>query len=80
MSRKENGNKRAAMSNHGFDKHVIDAAGEFISRYGADAARQAARRSEELLTAGEHEGHQLWSQIFHAITVLAGNGADRPKN
>jgi len=80
MPGEENTHKSAAMPDHEFEKHVIDAAGEFISRYGTDAARQAARRSEELLAAGEHEGHQLWSQIYHAITVLNDNATDRSKH
>jgi hypothetical protein len=63
-----------------FDRHVRKAADEFIARYGADAARQAARRAEELSAAGEQEGHRLWREIHMLITLLADSGPDRPKH
>lgn len=65
------------MSSEEIYKQVQDAANEFISRYGEDAAQQAARRAEELLAVGEHEGHHLWCQIYHAITTLTGEAPNR---
>lgn len=41
-----------------------------IDRHGADAANLAARRAEEMLAAGDIEGHAEWLEIRYAIEEL----------
>ncbi|MEQ8193621.1 MAG: hypothetical protein RIB59_03940 [Rhodospirillales bacterium] len=68
------------MADNESDRHVRNAADEFIARYGGEAAAQAARRAEELLAAGEQEGYWLWREICETITQLTGQNPDRPKH
>jgi hypothetical protein len=39
-------------------------------RLGADARAHAANRASELLDAGDHAGHTLWTDIMHALERL----------
>lgn len=46
------------------------AANLVIQQHGADAELHAARRADDLLDRGDHEGQAVWIRIKHAINEL----------
>lgn len=49
---------------------IYRTANEYIKQHGEDAAIFAAMRSDELLSKGDMEGHQVWIRIMRAIDEL----------
>ncbi len=49
------------------DRDIWRAANLLIQEHGADAEIVAARRADEMLERGDHEGHVVWSRIRRAI-------------
>lgn len=45
-------------------------ANQQIGRYGDMAALSAAMRADQLLEAGDLEGHRTWTSILHRINEL----------
>lgn len=43
----------------------------FIEKYGRDAPRQAKLRADELIAFGNHQGGELWLDIYkQTLTIL----------
>ena len=52
------------------DRDIWRAAHLVIQRHGAEAALYAARRSDELRTAGDVDGGAIWYQILEAVAEV----------
>lgn len=52
------------------DKTIWEAAKGFVDRFGTAAPGEAAKRAEELRTAGDHDGESTWRQIASVAKEL----------
>jgi hypothetical protein len=52
------------------DRDIWRAANLLIREHGADAEIVAARRADEMLDRGDHEGQFVWLRIRRAIVEL----------
>jgi hypothetical protein len=61
-----------------FDRDIWRAANLLISEYGDGAEFVAARRADEMLDSGDHEGETVWLRIRQAIVELQAAPAGTP--
>ena len=54
------------------DDMIKPAARKLIERFGDQAFREAHIRAEELLVAGDREGHELWMEIRDEVGRMTG--------
>ena len=60
------------------DRDIWRAANLLIKEHGADAEVVAARRADEMLERGEHDGQLVWLRIRRAIVELQAAPAGKP--
>ena len=54
------------------DRDIWRAANLLIREHGADAEIVSARRADEMLERGDHDGQVVWLRIKRAIVELTG--------
>ena len=62
------------------EEAIANAVKRLIDRYGRRAPREAAIRAEELLAAGDSEGHVLWRTIKRRADTVLGPRQDAEKS
>jgi hypothetical protein len=60
------------------DRDIWRAANLLIREHGIDAEILAARRADEMIERGEHDGQLVWLRIGRAIVELQAAPAGKP--
>ena len=60
------------------DRDIWRAANLLIKEHGADAEVVAARRADEMLERGEHEGQRIWLRNRQAVVELQAAPVGKP--
>jgi hypothetical protein len=58
------------------ERDIYATATVMVRRYGADAAMEAAQRSDQMLAEGDAEGAAVWRRVMAAIEEL---GREAPR-
>jgi hypothetical protein len=60
------------------DKDIWRAANRLMREHGDGAEVVAARRADEMLDRGDHDGQRVWMRIRRAISELQAPATGRP--
>ncbi|MCZ6467879.1 MAG: hypothetical protein O6829_11465 [Alphaproteobacteria bacterium] len=58
------------------DTKIPQAARNFVDRFGKDAPAEAKQRANELLEAGNADGHNTWMLIYEQVKRLVEDGTE----